>query len=58
MARPQQCDCGSGLFPASILDGYGIFLCYACERCSSRKLAEFRPDIFERYDANEPIEEA
>ncbi len=56
MARLQQCPCGSGECPEALIDGYGIFLCYACPRCKAEKMAGFRPDIFERYDADEPIE--
>jgi hypothetical protein len=52
-----ECTCGSGEHPQAQYDGYGIFLCYTCSRCEKAKLAKFRPDIFERYDADEPIEE-
>jgi hypothetical protein len=51
------CDCGSGDVGRAIVDGYGIFLTFACEHCRARKLARFRLDIFERYECDEPIEE-
>jgi hypothetical protein len=57
MARPQECPCGSGKSPEAIYDGYNIFMCYACDGCKAEKLAGFRPDIFERYDADEPIDD-
>jgi hypothetical protein len=57
MARPQECPCGSGKFPEAIYDGYNIFMCYACDGCKAKKLAGFRPDIFENYDADEPIDD-
>jgi len=34
-------------------DGYGIYCGRMCDVCFRRK---FRPDIMERYDADEPIE--
>lgn len=37
-------------------DGHGIFLTYTCPRCPADKLAEFRADILELYDAEEPID--
>lgn len=36
-------------------DGYGIELCRVCERCEARKMARYRPDIGERYEADEAI---
>lgn len=50
------CNCGSGLPREERKDGYGIFLCFVCERCEARKLARFRPDIFTRYATHERIE--
>jgi len=50
------CNCGSGLPRYSLHDGYGIFLTYACERCTKRKLKGFRPDIMERYETDDQIE--
>lgn len=37
-------------------DGYGIFLCYVCDLCVKQKMARYRPDIKEQYQADEPIE--
>jgi len=56
MPRLQQCPCGSGEMPTAQHDGYGIFLCYTCPKCHEREMGGFRPDIFERYDTDEPIE--
>jgi hypothetical protein len=58
MPRPteQPCRCGSGAYPYALHDGHGIFLCYACDSCRAKKLAGYRPDILEFYDADEPIE--
>ena len=53
----KECDCGSGLTRYAEYDGYGIFLCYTCVECRKRKLSRYRPDIFERYETDEPIEE-
>jgi hypothetical protein len=52
-----KCHCGSGEPAYAELDGYGIFLCYACDKCRKRKLAGFRPDIKTRYDTDEQIED-
>jgi hypothetical protein len=52
-----QCDCGSGIERQKQVDGYGIFLCYTCPKCEKHKLKGFRADIFERYAAEEPIDE-
>jgi hypothetical protein len=38
-------------------DGYGIFLTYACSRCKKEKLSYFRPDIMNKYECDEPIDE-
>ena len=50
------CSCGSGETPMPRYDGYGIFLCYTCPRCETRKLSHYRADVFERYDTDESIE--
>ena len=50
------CLCGSGQFREPLYDGYGIFLCYVCPKCRAGKIAGYRPDIFERYVCDEPIE--
>lgn len=52
-----KCQCGSGLNPEPAYDGYGIFLCYTCARCHEKSMLKYRPDIMERYEADEPIEE-
>lgn len=57
MPRLQQCPCGSGQYPEALHDGHGIFMCYSCPKCEREKIAGFRPDIFEFYDCDEPIEE-
>jgi hypothetical protein len=50
------CPCGSGLPRTAREDGYGIFLCYTCKKCDKAKMAKYRSDIMEHYDADEPIE--
>lgn len=52
-----ECNCGSGKYRYPLYDGYGIFLCYVCEKCEKQKLKEFRSDIMECYQTDEPIEE-
>ena len=51
------CPCGSGEPREAQFDGYGIFLTYTCPRCERAKLARFRPDIFERYETDEVIDD-
>ena len=50
------CTCGSNEPREAQYDGYGIFLTYTCPRCYKEKMRGFRPDIHERYHADEPIE--
>lgn len=50
------CNCGSKQPRYPIRDGYGIFLTYVCDHCVKEKRAEFREDIQEQYDAEEPID--
>lgn len=57
MPRLQQCPCGSGEYPDAQHDGYGIFLCYTCSKCEKKEMSKWRPDIHERYECDEPIEE-
>lgn len=57
MTRLQQCPCGSGEFPEALYDGHGIFMAYVCDKCRKKKIAGFRPDIFEAYACEEPIDE-
>ena len=51
-----KCQCGSGLDRRALHDGYGIFLCYVCDKCQDEKLRGYRRDIFTHYHAEEPIE--
>jgi hypothetical protein len=51
------CRCGSGLEREPLYDGHGIFLDYACDRCRDNVLSRFRPDIEDRYECDEPIDE-
>lgn len=48
--------CDSGLEHWAIYDGHGIYLTRVCEKCEEETLKRYRPDIFERYEADEPIE--
>jgi hypothetical protein len=52
-----KCSCGSGKDKYPIYDGYRIFLCYVCEDCEENKLGTYRPDIMERYETDEQIED-
>jgi hypothetical protein len=56
MSILKECTCGSQEWPEAIHDGYGIFLFYACNHCRLAKLSDYREDIFEQYEAEEPIE--
>jgi hypothetical protein len=38
-------------------DGYGIPLCRVCDGCIEQKMAGYRKDIHEHYDAEEPIDD-
>jgi hypothetical protein len=51
------CTCGSDEIRHELIDGHGIFLTFACGVCEDEKLKKFRPDIMERYECDEPIEE-
>lgn len=51
------CPCGSGKYREKQFDGHGIFLCYTCEDCEEEKMSRYRPDIHERYECDEPIDE-
>jgi hypothetical protein len=53
----KSCSCGSGLDRRAEYDGYGNFLCYACEKCVKERLSHYRNDIKERYECDEPIDE-
>jgi hypothetical protein len=50
------CQCGSGEIRYAKYDGYGIFLCYACDKCVDKQMKKYRRDIKERYECDEPIE--
>jgi hypothetical protein len=54
--RENNCSCGSGKHHHNLYDGYGIYLCKACDACEQRKLNAYRDDIMERYDADEDID--
>jgi hypothetical protein len=56
MKTPVRCDCGSNEFRYPLKDGYGIFLCYVCDKCVGEKRKRYRPDIMEQYECDEPIE--
>jgi CDGSH-type Zn-finger protein len=51
-----KCPCGSGEHKYPVCDGYGIFMHYACSKCENTKNKKYRSDIFEHYQADEPIE--
>jgi hypothetical protein len=53
---PHLCPCLSGEYKYPLYDVYGIFLTYACSRCEQKKLSQFRPDIMQRYESDEPID--
>lgn len=37
-------------------DGYGIYLCTTCYLCHDAKMSQYRPDIQDHYECDEPIE--
>lgn len=39
-----------------VYDGHGIYLCRACPICYDTKVGQYRHDIMDRYDCDEPIE--
>ena len=51
------CHCGSGLPSRELLDGHNIYLCRVCDKCEAARLREFRPDVLDRYETDEQIEE-
>jgi hypothetical protein len=53
---PRECRCGSGKMSRWIYDGHGIELFRACDVCLPEKMKGLRPDIMEKYEADEPIE--
>lgn len=50
------CTCGSSEPKYPLRDGYGIFLTYVCDKCVRKRRQEFRGDIFENYDHDEPLD--
>jgi hypothetical protein len=40
-----------------VYDGHGIYLCRVCSKCRKEKLSKYRPDIFENYHSDEPLDE-
>ncbi len=50
------CTCGSGKQRFAKYDGYGIFLTYVCDKCEEEKMKQYRSDITEQYDTDEPID--
>jgi len=53
----RKCNCNSGKDKYPLYDGYRCFLTYVCEDCENDKLATYRPDILERYETDEQIED-
>ena len=43
MAQLLDCPCGSGKPPSAQVDGYGIFLCYTCDKCY-KEWMDYRSD--------------
>ena len=54
---PYTCPCGSNEPCWEERDGYGIFMCFVCDKCREEKLSHFRDDIFTQYETDEQIEE-
>ena len=52
----RECDCGSGKTSDWTYDGHGIPLCRTCPDCYDKKISRYRPDIFEAYVCDEPID--
>lgn len=52
----RDCNCGSGEPRYPLRDGYGIFMTYVCDKCVKDRRGEFRSDIFEQYDHDEPLD--
>jgi len=57
--RERLCNCGSGLASHDVNDARGIYICRACDKCRSKKLAGYRPEVLtdSNYEHDEPIEE-
>lgn len=52
------CPCGSGGYREAQYDARGIFLCYTCDTCESRKLKGYRREVLTNpnYEADEAID--
>lgn len=51
------CRCGSNEYRYPLKDGYGFFLTYVCDKCVGERRKEFRADIMDQYDTDEPLYE-
>lgn len=49
------CPCGSGWHRQAEYDARGIFLCFVCTKCRSRKLRGYRPEVLTdpNYEADD-----
>ena len=52
--RSMRCRCSNDWW--WIHDGYGIPLAIVCDACVDAVCDSYRPDIFEQYESDEPIE--
>ena len=52
------CPCGSGKMRFPQLDARGIFLCFTCHDCHTKKMKTYRPNVLTdpNYWADEQIE--
>jgi hypothetical protein len=56
--NPKPCRCGSGQMRRPLVDYYGCFLDYVCDKCEETVLKKFKPGICdEPYEHDEPIDE-
>ena len=55
-STPRLCSCGSGECQRPLYDGHRIFLAYVCDACEASTLDDYRSDIMEAYDCDEPID--
>jgi hypothetical protein len=53
------CSCDSGLPRRELYDARGIFCCFICDSCESRKYEHYRAEIFadSYYETTEDIED-
>jgi hypothetical protein len=40
-----------------VYDGHGFYLTRVCKKCRTAKLSIYRLDIFDKYEADEPLYE-